>query len=63
VACGYSQDPGINFGESFAPVLNDVSFRIMINAKLIWNMTSTVLDIETALLHGNLIKEIYMHVP
>jgi Reverse transcriptase (RNA-dependent DNA polymerase) len=26
VACGYSQVPGIDFNESFAPVINDVSF-------------------------------------
>jgi hypothetical protein len=26
VACGYSQIPGIDFNESFAPVINDVSF-------------------------------------
>jgi hypothetical protein len=38
VACGYSQVPGIDFSESFAPVLNEVSFRIMLIAKLIWNM-------------------------
>jgi hypothetical protein len=25
MACGYSQVPGIDFSESFAPVLNDVS--------------------------------------
>jgi hypothetical protein len=28
VACGYSQVPGVDFTESFAPVLNDVSFRL-----------------------------------
>jgi hypothetical protein len=39
VACGYNQVPGIDFSESFAPVLNDVSFRIIIIAKLVWNMT------------------------
>jgi hypothetical protein len=54
VACGYSQVPGIYFSESFAPVLNDVSFRIMLIAKLVWNMTCTVVDIETAFLHGDL---------
>jgi hypothetical protein len=48
VACGYSQVPGIDFSESFAPVLNDVSFRIMLIAKLVWNMTCSVVDIETA---------------
>jgi hypothetical protein len=60
VACGYSQVPGINFSESFAPVLNDVSFRIMLIAKLVWNMTCSVVDIETAFLHGDLDEEIYM---
>jgi hypothetical protein len=63
VACGYSQVPGIDFSEIFAPVLNDVSFRIMLIAKLVWDMTSTVVDIETAFLHGDLDEEIYMEVP
>jgi hypothetical protein len=35
IACGYSQVPGINFSESIASVLNDVSFRIMLIAKLV----------------------------
>jgi Reverse transcriptase (RNA-dependent DNA polymerase) len=26
VACGYSQVPGVDFQESFAPVINDVTF-------------------------------------
>jgi hypothetical protein len=63
VACGYSQVPGIDFSESFAPALNDVSFRIMLIAKIVWDMTSTVVDIETAFLHGDLDEEIYMEVP
>jgi hypothetical protein len=63
VACGYSQVPGIDFSESFAPVLNEVSLRIMLIAKLVWNMTCTVVDIETAFLHGDLDEEIYMEVP
>jgi hypothetical protein len=63
VACGYSQVPGIDFNESFAPVLNDVTFRIMLIAKLVWNITCTVVDIKTAFLHGDLDEEIYMEVP
>jgi hypothetical protein len=55
--------PGIDFSESFAPVLNDVSFRIMLIAKLVWNMTCTVVDIETGFLHGDLDEEINMEVP
>jgi hypothetical protein len=35
VTCDYSQVPGIDFNVSFAPLLNDVSFRIMVIAKLV----------------------------
>jgi hypothetical protein len=63
MVCGYSQIPGIDFSEMFAPVLNDVSFRIMLIAKLAWDMTCSVVDIETAFLHGDLDEEIYMEVP
>jgi hypothetical protein len=62
VACGYSQVPGIDFSESFVPVLNDVSFRIMLISKLVWDITSTVVDIETAFLHGDLDEEVYTEV-
>jgi hypothetical protein len=58
-----SQVSGIDLSKIFAPVLNDVSFRIMLIAKLVWNMTRTVIDIETAFLHGDLDEEIYMEVP
>jgi hypothetical protein len=63
VACGYSQVPGVDFTQSFALVINDVSFRLMLISKLVWDMTSTVVDIETTFLHGNLDKEIYMDDP
>jgi hypothetical protein len=63
VACGYSHVPGIDFSESFAPVLNDISFIIMLIAKLVWDITCAVVDIETAFLHGDLDEEIYMEVP
>jgi Reverse transcriptase (RNA-dependent DNA polymerase) len=63
VACGYSQVPGVDFTESYAPVLKNVSFRIMLIAKLVWEMTSTVVDIETACFHGDLDEEIYIDVP
>jgi hypothetical protein len=46
VACGYRQVPGTDFDESFSAVLDDVSFRIMLIAKLVWDLTCTVVDIE-----------------
>ena len=40
VACGYSQISGVDFTESYAPVINDVCWRIliiaMLNSVFIW---------------------------
>ena len=63
VAYGYSQVPGVDFNESFAPVIYVVSFRILLIVKLVWNMKSTIIDIETAILYGKLDEEIYMDMP
>jgi hypothetical protein len=63
VACVYSWIPGIGFNESFAPVINDVSFQIMLIEKLIWNLEGSIVDVETAFLHGELQQEIYMNIP
>jgi Reverse transcriptase (RNA-dependent DNA polymerase) len=62
VACGNSQVPGVDFNKSLAPVINDVSLRILLVAKLVWDMKSTIIDIETAFLYGNLDEEVYMDV-
>jgi hypothetical protein len=63
VACGFSQISGVNFNEIFASVVNDVSFRIIIPAKLLCDLQASIVDVETAILHGNLQEEIYMNVP
>jgi hypothetical protein len=63
VACGYSQILGIKFNESIASVINDVSFQIMLIVKLIWNLEASIVDVETAFLHGELQEEIYMNIP
>jgi hypothetical protein len=63
VAYGYSQIPGVNFNEIFAPVVNDVSFRIILNAKLLWDLQASIVDVETQFQHGDLQEDIYMNVP
>jgi hypothetical protein len=63
VACGYSQVPGVDFNESYAPVINDVSFRVMLIIKLISGLQASIGDVETAFLHGNIQEEIYMKIP
>ena len=63
VACGYSQIPGVDFGDHFAPVVNDVSYRTMIAIMMMCGLKAKIVDIETAFLHGDLDEEIYMEAP
>jgi transposase InsO family protein len=63
VACGYSQIPGVDFTEVYAPVLTDVAFRILITLCIYNGYDAMIMDIETAFLHGELEEEIYMECP
>jgi hypothetical protein len=63
VACGYSQIPGIDFEEFYAPVVNDSVFRIVLIMQIIFKLESKILDVETAFLHGELQEEIFMQSP
>jgi len=63
VGLGYSQIPGVDYSESFAPVINDVTYCIMLT---IWQMKkwdSAVVDVETAFLYRELEESIYMKCP
>ena len=64
MACGYSQVPGIDYQDSYSPVMNDITHRIMIICAIIWDLTQCLLDIEVAFLHGDIEDvEIYMNIP
>jgi Reverse transcriptase (RNA-dependent DNA polymerase) len=52
----------LDFQESYAPVINDVTFRILVRM-LTWNLSGKMIDIETAFLHGNLKETIFMEIP
>ena len=54
VACGYSQISGVDYHQVFSPVVNDVTFRIMLIAKMIMKLDSYQFDVETAFLLGEL---------
>jgi hypothetical protein len=62
VACGYSQLSGVDFQESFTPVINDITFCILLIMMLTWNLKGKIVDIKTAFLHGNLKEIIYMEM-
>jgi hypothetical protein len=63
VALGYSQVPGIDFSENFAPVIDDATFRLVLILIQREQLKAYSLDVESAFLHGELDEEIYMRKP
>ena len=51
---GYSQIPGVDFSDNYAPVGNDVTFRVIMILRLMFGFNAVLLDVETAFLHGKL---------
>ena len=63
VAKGFSQTPGVDFTDNYSPVVNDVTFRVVVARMIIENMKGKVVDIDNAFLNGDLEHEIYMKIP
>ena len=63
VALGYSQIPGVDYTDNFAPVAHDVSFRIELARMMVEKLDSLVMDVETAFLYGDIEEEIFMKSP
>ena len=59
VCLGYSQIPGVDFSDNYAPVGNDVTFRIVMVLRLFFGFQALLLDVETAFLYRKLEEEIY----
>ncbi|GJU97262.1 retrovirus-related pol polyprotein from transposon TNT 1-94 [Tanacetum coccineum] len=63
VACGYFQEEGIDFEESFAPVARLEAIRIFLAFAAHMNMVVYQMDVKTAFLNGNLREEVYVSQP
>ena len=46
VALGYSQIPGVDYTDTFAPVAHDVSSRIALARMMVEKLDSLVMDVE-----------------
>nr|GEZ52380.1 hypothetical protein [Tanacetum cinerariifolium] len=60
VACGYRQEEGIDFEESFDPVARLEAIRIFLAYATHKNMVVYQMDVKTAFLNGNLREEVYV---
>jgi hypothetical protein len=63
VARGYTQKQGIDFDETYAPVVHRTSLRALLSYGLNHNMIMHQMDVVTAFLNGQLAEEIYMTQP
>jgi histone deacetylase 1/2 len=61
----YSQVPGVDFTETYAPVVNDITVQILLIILILWKLHSILIDVEMAFLHGILKGggEIFMDCP
>jgi Reverse transcriptase (RNA-dependent DNA polymerase)/GAG-pre-integrase domain/Zinc knuckle len=63
VAQGFSQRPGVDYNETYSPVMDITSYRYLISLSLTLSCNIHIMDVVTAFLYGDLDKEIYMKVP
>ena len=63
VAGGYSQIFGIDFQETYSPVLKYASLRVLIALATQLNKKLYTIDVKTAYLNADLDEEIYMKIP
>ena len=63
VNCGFNQVAGIDFEETFSPILIITSLRATIDVAAYLNLYIHQIDIKTAFLNGDLDQPIYMEQP
>lgn len=63
VAQGFSQRPGIDFDETYSPVVDATTFRYLMSLIAHEGLNLHMLDVVTAYLYGSLDSDIYMKLP
>ena len=63
VAQGFSQRPGIDYDETYSPVMDIITFRYLISLSVSKGLDMRLMDVIAAYLYGMLENDIYLKVP
>jgi Reverse transcriptase (RNA-dependent DNA polymerase) len=63
VAQGFTQIPGVDYEETYSPLVDVITLRFLISLTITENLQMRLMDVVTAYLYGSLDNDIYMKVP
>ena len=63
VAQGFSQRPGIDYEETYSPVMDAITFRYLISFAVSEGLDMRLMDVVTTYLYGSLDANVYMKIP
>ena len=63
VARGFSQAAGVDFDETYSPVISHTSLRLMLSISASLDLELYQMDVDTAYLYGELEEELFMEQP